>query len=108
MWFVPGSNRGGLLPNHVANKRFNSPTAKGGTLAADGVDDTTAVACPLPLGGATAHHPLTLHYTGANQSDGYRKVWILHFGAYGWLRLRLHPKVLAAKLRARVNPGRQA
>lgn len=99
MWFVPGSNHLGLLPHHVTNKRFNRPDTKGGTLAADKVDDSTAVACPIPLGGATIHHPLTLHYTGANQSDTYRKVWILHFGAYGWVRLRLHPKVLVARLR---------
>jgi hypothetical protein len=101
MWFIPGSNRGPLLPHHVVSKRFNGANAptKGATLAADNVDDSTAVACPLATGGATVHHPLTLHYTGANESDDYRKAWILHFGAYGWLRRRLHPKVLAAKAR---------
>jgi hypothetical protein len=101
MWFVPGSNRGPLLPHHVASKRFNGANAPttGATLAADNVDDSTAVACPLPTGGATVHHPLTLHYTGANESDDYRKVWILHFGAYGWLRRRLHPKVVVARVR---------
>jgi hypothetical protein len=108
MWFIPGSNRTGLLPHHVVSRRFNSPVSpvagNKGTIAANSVDDSTAVACPLPLGGATIHQPLTLHYTGANQSDGYRKVWILHFGAYGWVRLRLHPKVLAAKLRSRFRP----
>jgi len=104
MWFIPGSNRGPLLPHHVTNRRFTSenvpPSTTGGTLAADNVDDSSAVACPLPAGGATVHHPLTLHYTGANQSDGYRKVWILHFGAYGWVRRRLHPKVAAARVRS--------
>jgi hypothetical protein len=108
MWFIPGSNRTGLLPHHIVSRRFNKPVSpvagNKGTIAADSVDDSTAIACPLPLGGATIHHPLTLHYTGANQSDGYRKVWILHFGAYGWVRLRLHPKVLAARLRARFRP----
>jgi hypothetical protein len=108
MWFIPGSNRTGLLPHHIVSRRFNSPVSSvagnKGTIAADSVDDSTAVACPLPLGGATIHHPLTLHYTGANQSDGHRKVWILHFGAYGWVRLRLHPKVLAANLRSRFRP----
>jgi hypothetical protein len=108
MWFVPGSNRGPLFPHHVASKRFkdaNAPTTAA-TLAADNVDDSTAVACPLPTGGATVHHPLTLHYTGANQSDEYRKVWILHFGAYGWLRRRLHPRVLAAGVRGYVGGHR--
>lgn len=107
MWFIPGSNRTGILSHHVVNRRFEGKVAgtKGATLAADSVDVTKAVACPLPLGGATVHHPLTLHYTGANESDGYRKVWILHFGAYGWLRLKLHPKVLAARLREQFRPA---
>jgi hypothetical protein len=108
MWFVPGSNRGPLLPHHVASNRFkgaNAPT-KGATLAAYNVDDSTAVACPLPTGGATVHHPLTLHYTGANESNDYRKVWILHFGAYGWLRRRLHPRVVAARVRGYIGGRR--
>src|SRR6201999_3644631 len=101
MWFIPGSNRGPKLPHHLVNRRVdgaNRPTA-GGTMAVDTVDPSTAVSCPLAAGGATVHHPLTLHYTGANQSDQYRKVWILHFGAYGWFRRRVHPKVLAARAR---------
>jgi hypothetical protein len=106
MWFVPGSNHGPLLPHHVASKRFKGAPTKGATLAADNVDDSTAVACPLPTGGATVHHPLTLHYTGANESDDYRKVWILHFGAYGWLRRRLHPKVVSARLRGYIGGHR--
>jgi hypothetical protein len=100
MWFVPGSNRGPLLPHHVASRRFRGANAPAATLVANNVDASTAIACPLPTGGATVHHPLTLHYTGANQSDEYRKVWILHFGAYGWLRRRLHPKVVAARVRS--------
>jgi hypothetical protein len=102
MWFVPGSNRGPLLRHRIASKRFNSANVPiaGATLAAENVDDSNAMACPLPVGGATVHHPLTLHYTGANDSDGYRKVWILHFGAYGWLRRRLHPKVLIHRARS--------
>jgi hypothetical protein len=105
MWFVPGSNRGGLLPHHVVTKRVNGKTSQtvGATLAADNVDDSKAVACPLAVGGATVHHPLTLHYTGANQSDACRKAWILHFGAYGWLRRRLHPKVVAKRVRTAVG-----
>ena len=100
MWFIPGSNRGELLPHHAASRRFNGPQSQttAATLATKIVDDSKAVACPLPIGGATVHHPLTLHYTGPNQTDAWRKAWILHFGAYGWLRRRLHPKVLAAKI----------
>jgi Phytanoyl-CoA dioxygenase (PhyH) len=92
MWFVPGSHRGPLLEHYVASQR-----ARGGTLAARDVDVSNAVVCPLPIAGATIHHPLTLHYTGANQSDQYRRAWILHFGAYGKVRRLFHPKVVAAK-----------
>jgi hypothetical protein len=106
MWFIPGSNQTGLLPHYVANRRFSGPQAQATavTLATKVNDDSKAVACPLPLGGATVHHPLTLHYTGPNQTDSWRKAWILHFGAYGWLRRRLHPKVLAARFSTRARP----
>jgi len=100
MWFIPGSNRLGLLPHHVANRRFIGPLSQNSsvTLATKIVDESKAIACPLPLGGATIHHPLTLHYTGPNQTNAWRKAWILHFGAYGWFRKHLHPKVVAARL----------
>jgi hypothetical protein len=105
MWFVPGSHRGGLLPFHVAHKRPGGATADsiGATIATNSVDSSRAVACPLPLGGATAHHPLTLHYTGPNQSDACRRAWILHFAAYGFFRFRLHPRCVAKRLRALVT-----
>jgi hypothetical protein len=107
MQFVPGSHRGPLLPHHVVHKRPGGATTHsvGATIAtnSDSFDASLAVACPLPLGGATAHHPLTLHYTGPNQSDGYRRAWILHFAAYGFFRFRLHPKCVAKRLRALVS-----
>jgi Phytanoyl-CoA dioxygenase (PhyH) len=100
MWFIPGSHRTGVLPHHVAAIRTAGPNQApaGATIATNHVDPTKAVACPLPIGGATLHHPLTLHYTGANQSDNYRRVWILHFGAYGRARFLLHPKMIAARI----------
>jgi len=100
MWFIPGSHRGPLLPHRLLNSRTDGLNRKvaGGTLVTDNVDSSNAVACPLAIGGVTVHHPLTLHYTGANQSDSVRKAWIIHFGAYGWFRRRLHPKVLMARL----------
>jgi hypothetical protein len=94
MWFVPGSHRGGLLPHEVASRR-----GAGGTLAVNSLDASSAVACPLRVGGATIHQPLTLHYTGPNQSAEYRRAWILHFGAYGKMRHLLHPKSIAATVR---------
>jgi hypothetical protein len=55
---------GGIVSaNVIRAPGSHAPTTA--TLAADNVDDSTAVACPLPTGGATVHHPLTLHYTGA-------------------------------------------
>jgi hypothetical protein len=101
MWFVPGSNQGGLQQHYAASQRYNGANklTKASTLAVANVDRSKALACPLPVGGATVHHPMTLHYTGANESDGYRKAWILHFSAYGRMRRQLHPKVLAWKFR---------
>jgi len=100
MWFVPGSNSGGVRAHHVAALRTTGTDYKpaGATITTHDVDPTKAVACPLQMGSATAHHPLTLHYTGANQTDDYRRVWILHFGAYGRARFLLHPKMIAARL----------
>jgi hypothetical protein len=100
MWFIPGSNRTGVLPHHVSAVRTSGPNNEpaGATIMTNDVDPTKAVACPLPIGSATAHHPLTLHYTGANQTDDYRRVWILHFGAFGRARFRLHPKMIAARV----------
>ena len=105
MWFVPGSHRNGLLPHRVAHKRAGGATTDsiGATIATDSVDASRAVACPLALGGATAHHPLMLHYTGANHSDSYRRAWILHFAAFGFFRFRLHPKCIAKRVRDMVS-----
>ena len=100
MWFIPGSNHGGVRPHYVAAHRTVGPnqTPAGATITTHDVDPTKAIACPLPVGSATVHHPLTLHYTGPNQTDDYRRVWILHFGAYGRARFLLHPKMIAARL----------
>jgi len=102
MWFIPGSNLGGVRPHHVAAVRTTGTDYKpaGVTITTNDVDPTKAVACPLQVGSATAHHPLTLHYTGANQTDDCRRVWILHFGAYGRARFLLHPKIVAARISA--------
>jgi hypothetical protein len=102
MWFIPASNLRGVLPHHVAAVRTTGPDHKpaGATITTNHVDRTAAVACPLQVGSATVHHPLTLHYTGANQTGDYRRVWILHFGAYGRARFLLHPKMIASRISA--------
>jgi ectoine hydroxylase-related dioxygenase (phytanoyl-CoA dioxygenase family) len=40
----------------------------------DEIDFSHRVACPLPAGGATIHHRLTVHYTGANRTNRPRRV----------------------------------
>ncbi len=95
MWFIPGSHQGGRLAHGITNRR-----GAGGTMAVESLDASNAVACPLQVGSATVHQPLTLHYTGPNQTDAYRRAWILHFGAYGSIRRLLHPKSVAARLRS--------
>jgi hypothetical protein len=102
MWFIPGSNHTGVRPHHVAAVRTAGPDQRpaGITITTNDVDPTKAVACPIPVGSATAHHPLTLHYTGANHSNDYRRVWIVHFGAYGRARFVLHPKMIASRISA--------
>jgi len=109
MWFVPGSNHIGLLPHHVVHVRPGGATADsvGATIATSSVDASRAVACPLEVGGATIHHPLTLHYTGPNQSDDYRRAWILHFAAFGFFRFRLHPKCMARRVRGLIAARRK-
>jgi len=74
MWFIPGSHHGPLRQHRLLNARTDGSNRKvaGGTLITDDVDDSKAIACPLAVGGVTVHHPLTLHYTGANQSDDCR------------------------------------
>jgi len=78
MWFVPRSHTDNVLPHHPIG---NDPRVIG--LEVDDPEALTAsaVACPLPPGGATIHHCKTLHYTGPNLSDGPRRAYILAFGA---------------------------
>jgi len=92
MHFVRGSHVQGLVAH---------------TRAADGHVRTAAVGhrpdrvvCPLPLGGVTVHSPLTLHYTGPNETPDVRRAWIVHFGPWGRLA-KLHPAILYERCAAR-------
>lgn len=91
MWFVPGTHRVGSL-------RHDKVEGTASTLEAYGVDQSRAVCCPLPVGGATAHTPMTLHMTGPNASDSPRRAWVLHFARYGMLGV-LHPVNVRDRLR---------
>lgn len=75
MQFVPGSHKLEVLEHHSIN---HDPRVHG--LETDGVDETQAVACPLPPGGCTIHDSRTLHYAGPNRSDVPRRAYIMVFG----------------------------
>jgi hypothetical protein len=99
---------GGIVSaNVIRAPGSHAPTTA--TLAADNVDDSTAVACPLPTGGATVHHPLTLHYTGANQSDEHRSsgscTLVRTVGFVGVCIRESWPPEFAATLVAGAKPG---
>jgi ectoine hydroxylase-related dioxygenase (phytanoyl-CoA dioxygenase family) len=75
MQFIPRSHKGEVRwHRHIDN----DPTVHG--LVTDDVDPSQAVACPIPVGGATVHHCRTLHYAGPNRSDRPRRAYILVLG----------------------------
>ena len=76
MQFIPGSHKSEVLPHHSIG---HDPRIHG--LEVDACDSSTAVACPLPAGGATIHHCRTLHYTGPNRSAGVRRAYVHTFAA---------------------------
>jgi ectoine hydroxylase-related dioxygenase (phytanoyl-CoA dioxygenase family) len=74
MQFVPGSNK----LNIVQHQSIGGDVRVHGLEVCDPmVDTTTAVACPIPAGGATIHHNRTLHYAAANRSNQPRRALIL-------------------------------
>ncbi len=79
MQFVPGSQKMEVVTHRPIG---GDARVHGLELYAD-VDLSTAVACPLPAGGATFHDSRTLHFTGANKSDVPRRAYILGFGLPG-------------------------
>jgi hypothetical protein len=75
MHFVPGSNRGDVLPHHSPG---DDPAIHAlECLHAPKLD--AMVACPLPTGGFTIHGGRTLHFTPENTSDVDRLGYILIF-----------------------------
>jgi Phytanoyl-CoA dioxygenase (PhyH) len=75
MTFVPGSHRSEVLPH----RHIDDDPDVHGLEFADEVDVSTAVAVPLPAGGATFHHPRTYHYTGPNRSERRRRAYANEF-----------------------------
>ena len=87
MSFIPGSHK---LP--VLEHRTKDGDPRNHGLECIGTFDTsTAVECPLPVGGATIHSHRTLHYAGPNPSSDYRIGYALLFDTL--YRLRDKPLV---------------
>ena len=76
MTFIPGRSDQEILPH----QSIGGDTRIHGLEMLDPVDESKAVACPLPPGGATFHNSRTLHFTGANKSAVPRRAYILIFG----------------------------
>jgi hypothetical protein len=74
--FISGSHLSPVLEHRPANECSASQA-----LQCIGLfDESAAVACPLPAGGCTIHHPGTLHYAGPNLSETHRFAYIMVFG----------------------------
>lgn len=75
MCFIPGSHKLDVLSHHPIN---HDPRVHGLEVDEE-IEMSSAVACPLPPGGATFHASRTLHYTPPNRSDAPRRAYILAF-----------------------------
>jgi ectoine hydroxylase-related dioxygenase (phytanoyl-CoA dioxygenase family) len=73
MQFLPGSHRRGLLDHHSRRPDIRPDLYE----VVEPVDETEALACPLPAGGATFHHSRTLHYTAPNTTDVDRRAYAI-------------------------------
>ena len=81
MQFIPGSHKGPLRHHDFSGDPEGQPAdRRRHRRLAD------AVACPLPAGGATFHHHLTLHYTAPNTTDLDRLACPTEFQVMPWLR----------------------
>jgi ectoine hydroxylase-related dioxygenase (phytanoyl-CoA dioxygenase family) len=75
MQFIPRSHKTGVLQHDSPNHDLASTALE----CVDSFDKAAAVACPLPAGGCTIHHPRTLHGTGPNISEIPRLAYIMAF-----------------------------
>jgi len=75
MQFIPGSHRHGIRPHSSRRPDIRPDLYE----VLEEVDESTAVACPLPAGGATFHHSRTLHFTASNASGRDRRAYAIEF-----------------------------
>ncbi len=87
MQFIPGSHNLEVLPHQSIN---NDPRIHGLEVKKGEIDESQAVACPLPAGGATFHLSRTFHYTAPNKSEVPRRALIL--GGSGPAKQRATPR----------------
>src|SRR3569833_2700619 len=66
MWFIPGSNHGGVLPHHVTAVRTTGTDYKpaGATISTNNIKPTKTKTNPQQNKNTTEQHPHTIHYTG--------------------------------------------
>ncbi|MEE2659824.1 MAG: phytanoyl-CoA dioxygenase family protein [Candidatus Latescibacterota bacterium] len=76
MYFIPRSHESDVRPHHHID---NNPKIHGLEIDDGQFNMNTAVACPLPAGGATFHYSRTCHYTPPNVSDEDRRAFVLTF-----------------------------
>ena len=71
LWFLPGSHRSDVL----AHKHKGDDPAVHILELVRPVDTSAAVPVPTPAGGASFHHPRTLHYSQPNTTDVTRRAY---------------------------------
>lgn len=74
--FIPGSNKGQLLPHRAVVEGAHA-------LTTDEVKIERTVACPVNAGDFTIHTGRTLHYAGPNSTGQPRLAWVLVFAVGG-------------------------
>jgi ectoine hydroxylase-related dioxygenase (phytanoyl-CoA dioxygenase family) len=84
MQFIPRSHLRGILTHDSPNHEVASTALE----CVDAFDESTAVVCPLTVGGCSIHHPRVLHGTAPNRSESPRLAYIMVFS----LPLKLQKK----------------
>jgi ectoine hydroxylase-related dioxygenase (phytanoyl-CoA dioxygenase family) len=77
MQYIPLEKRQILLPHRPYYSNDY------GSMTTDAADESRAVACPVHMGDATVHGPLTLHFAFRNSTDSIRRTWLLTFRPWG-------------------------
>lgn len=75
MQFIPGSHHAPVRAHHSRRPDIRPDLYE----VVEPVDDSAAVACPLPAGGATFHHARTLHYTAPNRTARARRAYAIEY-----------------------------